>query len=84
MEDKEQTGQGQKEAPAPKTPAQLQKEAFDAEEARRAGQTEFDPKVHGVGPSTVEEPDSVKQLFKWAVNEIGSLKARIDRLERGR
>jgi len=64
------------EAPA-KSPAQL---AYEAEEARREAQQKYDPKVHGVGTTPVTGPQSVKDLFKWAVGELEKLHARIDSL----
>ena len=50
-----------------KSPQQLALEAKAAEEARLAAQTEFDPKLHGVGVHPAMGPQSVAELTKFVM-----------------
>ena len=67
-----------------KTPQELADEIFQREEARRANQTEFDPKTHGVGTMPQLAPDSVAQLFKLHKDLESRVLALESRLGRGR
>ena len=52
----------------------------ERDEARRKMQTEFDPKLHGVGTAPVDEPGSIKELYMY----VKSLEERILSLESSR
>lgn len=43
----------------------------------------YDPKMHGVGVQSVNEPDSVIELFRWVKTELLKLHDRIDGVEQG-
>ncbi len=60
-----------------KSPQEIAKEKHEAEEARLKAQIPFDPKVHGVGTTPVQEPQSVKELYK----AFAALEARVRVLE---
>jgi hypothetical protein len=60
-----------------KSPQQLAAEAHAREEARRAAQTSFDPKVHGVGVHPAMGPQSVAELTQFVLE----LAARVTILE---
>lgn len=60
-----------------KSPQELAAEAAKAEEARRAAQVDFDPKLHGVGVHPAMGPQNVAELSKHVV----ALEARVAALE---
>lgn len=62
-----------KEVKDTRTPAEKQADDRAADELRRFNQTEFDPKVHGVGSIPDMAPDSVAKLFKY----VQSLESRL-------
>jgi hypothetical protein len=65
----------------PKTDAELQKEHFEAEEARRLSQTQFDVKIHGFGTTPIVEPQSTKELYNWVSKKFQEYDARLAQLE---
>jgi hypothetical protein len=60
------------------SPQDLAREKHAAEEARRAAQKDFDPKVHGVGTHPAMGPQSVTELHNLHM----TLEARVEALER--
>ena len=61
-----------------KSPQEIAAEAKAAEEARLAAQTDFDPKLHGVGTHPAMGPQSVAELTKFVLE----LAARVAELEK--
>ena len=60
-----------------KSPQELAAEAHKAEEARRAAQVDFDPKLHGVGTHPAAGPQNVVELTSFVME----LAARVAALE---
>jgi hypothetical protein len=60
-----------------KSPQEVAAAAHAEEEARRAAQTDFDPKLHGVGTHPAMGPQNVAELTKFVLE----LAARVAALE---